>query len=808
MGFDDFLSMDEKNDIVYKQDLEGCMFKTSISFHILIDHIKKEAQTDDSIRRDFAESILAAIEKNPELKAPIYNNKIIEKHRELIHDMMMFVFPRAFYEKQMYAATTAYLNEVFYATPKFKDTIKVENGRILGELNIDIESFNFGKTINSFLAILQVVYGLDINMEFPLVYRIPDPETGLDRYFKMNLAVEFMDMIIKKEIKPFTEKEKELIKTKIYDIDFLKKMVPVEDFEFSGFMVLNAINITVTEILSAIKKDLIERETVTTMAGFLKLQHKLRSLLKIPDLMLGLADYPGSPHKIFTYGHNVGNSFILNKGCAEKLKTIKGSIYELAFNSRKIVIAEDLTRSEYNTDVEKEIIKLGIKSILVAPLFYNNEIIGILELGAPKPGQINKVNVLVMREILGLFAMAVARGKDELNSRIEAIIKEKCTAIHPTLEWKFRNAAMNLIRIKENDPKAEMEEIVFHDVYPLFGLTDIRDSSVQRNDAIRSDLIENLELAKDVFVQSKKNKKLKILDEIIFEIDKKIDSLKFGLSSADESETLRFLNKKIIPHFDHLKTFGPGIKKIIDNYFLRIDPNFGFVYKKRKSYDESVSMISNMIAEVLDEEQAVIQKIFPHYFERYKTDGVDHNIYIGQSLVENEKFNKIYLKNIRLWQLLTMCRIIRKANVLKNELPVSLETASLLLVQDSPLSIRFRYDEKKFDVDGAYNVRYEIMKKRIDKAEIKGMEERLTQPGKIAIVFSQTSEAQEYLEYIEYLQANKYLNKGVEDLEIEDLQGIRGLRALRVSVNLKEDPEKNKISVNEIKEVVSKMSAN
>ena len=28
-------------------------------------------------------------------------------------------------------------------------------------------------------------------------------------------------------------------------------------------------------------------------------------------------------------------------------------------------------------------------------------------------------------------------------------------------------------------------------------------------------------------------------------------------------------------------------------------------------------------------------------------------------------------------------------------------------------------DEKIFDVDGAYNVRYEILKKRIDKIEIK-----------------------------------------------------------------------------------------
>jgi hypothetical protein len=92
-------------------------------------------------------------------------------------------------------------------------------------------------------------------------------------------------------------------------------------------------------------------------------------------------------------------------------------------------------------------------------------------------------------------------------------------------------------------------------------------------------------------------------------------------------------------------------------------------------------------------------------------------------------------------------------------------------------------DEKRFDVDGAYNIRYEIIKKRIDKARIKNTNQRLTQPGKIAIVYSQNKEASEYLKYIKYLQSNNYLLPTVEKLEIEDLQGITGLKALRVSIN-------------------------
>ena len=111
------------------------------------------------------------------------------------------------------------------------------------------------------------------------------------------------------------------------------------------------------------------------------------------------------------------------------------------------------------------------------------------------------------------------------------------------------------------------------------------------------------------------------------------------------------------------------------------------------------------------------------------------------------------------------------------------------LVQHTPLAIRFRFDEKRFDIDGAYNMRYEIVKKRIDKARIRGTHERLTQPGTIVMVYSQVQEAIEYQEYIEYVQAAGYLTPGIEHLELEDLEGAQGLRALRVTVDMQEARE-------------------
>jgi hypothetical protein len=90
-------------------------------------------------------------------------------------------------------------------------------------------------------------------------------------------------------------------------------------------------------------------------------------------------------------------------------------------------------------------------------------------------------------------------------------------------------------------------------------------------------------------------------------------------------------------------------------------------------------------------------------------------------------------------------------------------------------------EQKQFDVDGAYNARYEIIKKRIDKSHIKGTDERLTQPGKIAIVYSQNKDAYEYTNYLKYLQSEKLVGE-IEMLDLEDLQGVSGLKAIRVEV--------------------------
>ena len=113
-------------------------------------------------------------------------------------------------------------------------------------------------------------------------------------------------------------------------------------------------------------------------------------------------------------------------------------------------------------------------------------------------------------------------------------------------------------------------------------------------------------------------------------------------------------------------------------------------------------------------------------------------------MTQERNFTEVQLKNLRLWQLTLMCKKARIAEALVAEMDIPLRTTPLVLVQSSPITIQFSPDEKQFAVEGSYNIRYEIIKKRIDKSTIRGTGERLTQPGQLAVIYSQEKEFEEY----------------------------------------------------------------
>jgi hypothetical protein len=314
-------------------------------------------------------------------------------------------------------------------------------------------------------------------------------------------------------------------------------------------------------------------------------------------------------------------------------------------------------------------------------------------------------------------------------------------------------------------------------------------------------MIEQLRAVGQIIRRAQQISAYPLLEAIQFKIEKFINAVSNIILSDDEYSIHTFLKTEVAGLFSHLQNNFPALKKDIEQYFNNVDPVLNTWNRHRREFEQSITFMNNSIARFVDMEQQKAQKIFPHYFERFVTDGVDFNIYIGKSITPQKQYDPFYLKNLKMWQLTTLAKAAVLSRQLEKRMAKPLETTQLILAHGQPISISFRTEERKFDVDGAYNIRYEIIKKRIDKVHIKDTNERLTQPGKLAVVYSQSHEANEYMEYIEFLQHQGLLTGEVEHLELEDLQGVSGLKALRVSINFENQGEEKK----DVRKISAKM---
>jgi hypothetical protein len=762
--------------------LDEFPFRAEFSLVPLIRYWERDLAADDCAFGAAARIVLERIRQAPELARPVADVAAVRANEDLIRALMIAVFSPTFQEDGFAAALLPFRLQTFFTTPAFSRLLSGPDGFLLGRVDADPSLLAHVRLLHAYSLILQRVYGIALGVEYPWVSIVTDPETGLDRHFKLLLDRRFLEVDVVGEAPVLTAEARQRLRSQMGDPAALMTILPPEKFVIRGFSVIRAVEVTEQEVLSSIQRDLIDKESVVSSERFRALQQKLRALLRLPEVELGLAAIEGDRVLLLNFGCRFEHSCIFADSTHRRVSDFAGSIYERASVERRPLFVEDLEVYPNRTATEEVMLAAGYRSVVVAPLLYQDAMIGSLKLVSPKPGALNEAFTPHLLQILPLFAVAVRRGMDEFNNRVQAVIKEKCTAIHPVVEWRFRTAVLNSLERPEG--AGEMEPIVFREIYPLYALSDIRGSSTHRAWAIQADLLAQLGLARDILQAAFRARPMPILDQLRHRVDTHADAVEVSLRTGDEAGLIAFLRAEIESLFDHLEGYGPEVRGRIEAYRAAIDPQLGAVATKRRGFDASVTLINEAISGYLDMEERAAQDVCPHYFEKQRTDGVDYSIYAGASLLEDGGFTPLHLKNLRLWQLMVACGIAVRTERLKPSLPEPLETTHLILVQHAPLAIRFRFDEKRFDVDGAYNVRYEIMKKRIDKAVVRGTTERLTQPGKIAIVYSQPGEAAEYRDYIAYLQSLGYLQREVEALELEELQGVSGLRALRVAVNV------------------------
>ncbi|NQY06555.1 MAG: GAF domain-containing protein [Flavobacteriaceae bacterium] len=756
-------------------------FKIVLSFDSLISEYEKQLENEQNhVTKDYINGLLSYVKNYPTLATGIYSEKELNDYKEPIRLLLSDLFPRTLTKNEIKVATVPLKNLFFFQTERFQSILEAAGEEYFPEMGIEDDLIY----IMSCTWILGKVYGKPIDLKRPLYFKIPDA-TGVIKTYKLAINADFTDIKPTKNAREITENDIDELLQDFDNLDLWKKKFPPESWELKGFTIINLIDVTIDTVISDLKSNLLDH-TPNTNNNFDDFEANFKKLYNNIDLNVGFTLFEKSNGTLMTRPEKETNSYMLGnhqlKVCSEHM--CEGAHSTLFEKKELFALADvdDYAAKTRNNPLSKALLENNIKSCIFAPIVYQDELLGILEIVSSKKNELNAANAHKLQDILPYIVTTAKRANDLAENQIKAVIQNECTSIHPTVLWKFDEEAQQFLTSKAEGKDAIFNDIAFDYVFPLFGQIDIKGSSTARNNAIQADFIEQLDLVKNIFCKVKETENLPFYDHIIFRINEFSIDMKQSFNTASEESLLHFLSREINPIMPHIQNLSEELKQLVNNYYNKINPQTGIIYHKRKDYETTVQTINEQMASIIDKKQEEAQAIFPHFFERFKTDGVEHNIYIGQSLVKDKQFNKVYLNNLRLWQLTTMCEMENDFYELQKELPMSLDCASLLLVFSNSLSIRYRIDEKKFDVDGSYNARYEIIKKRIDKAHIKGTDERITQKGKLVIVYSQKKDELEYMRYLNYLQSKNYLENDIEVLDLEDLQGVVGLKALRVSI--------------------------
>ena len=770
------------------KQIDDYVFNSRLSFQPLINNLKKTIAEEKPGAQKLYGDLIARVESIPELLQPFSDLSLLKPHAETIEMLLATLFPPASAEDEnLYAVGYPFRFNVIYSSRLFESRfMRPGTTEITVPENIR-HSLLQNRLKFAYCHILKKYLQHPSNSFTRNVYPYVDPATGLTKFFELHIDARFVDVNPIGDVPQIPSNIVCKKTNRLMPLAELMEKLPLDKFMFEGLVILRLTDVTEQEIISEIKNELLTINTFTDASVYRKLQTTMQSLLGMSDIKVGITPFfQMNNHDVYSPVHN-SNSLIFKHEEASKEKDKVGQCFKDLFKEyNQPVVFEELDKKYV---IESESLKLyyemGVRSLILCPLRQNGQLLGLLEIISDVPGRLKSLHIDKIEKAVPLFTVAIEKTMESLDTEVDKVIKENFTAIQPAVEWKFTETAFNFI-INKRGRDGKIDPISFHDVHPLYGAIDIRNSSVERMQAIQLDLIEQLQLVRKVIKKALGEIKFPLLEEIEFKTVKYVDSVTDILLSEDELQVYDFLQNDVVEIFRHLSEARPALKTDIDNYFNLLDPQKNIIYHHRQEFEESIGKLNDTLAKFIDNEQIEAQEVFPHYFERYVTDGVDFNIYIGQSINPTKKFDELYLRNMKMWQLKVLTKAARMVYQLKNELPHSLDTTQLILAHSIPISISFRISERKFDVDGAYNTRYEIIKKRIDKVRIKGTNERLTQPGKIAVIYSQPKEASEYEEYIEFLQNRQLLKPGIERMELEELQGVVGLKALRVDVNFED----------------------
>ncbi|WP_025762315.1 hypothetical protein [Dyadobacter tibetensis] len=775
----------------------GADLNSHISFNKVVQSIDSANASATEAEAALLNPVVEVIKANPEFLQPMTAQQTSQFTTQLDYIYRMLVPGLSPKADTLIAFCPPMQPTVFYGTDAFYELVMDKS---FMQLKCQVMEQSESETEDHikliYSVILEKLYGFPPLPHAIQTISLLDENTGLFSYYRCNIDNSYVEIAPTGELPHF-------------DIDLLRKewqermdpsailkILPLSNFVFSGFSILSLENITADYAIERLKNMLINKDTSSSESQYEELSDTLSILVgsrKVSFDLLPLMKVNGRPiiNQQFIKSSRMYDILLKGDYSEENLEQLA----EQYFDNPKMVFMPTIQLTEDSPDYLRNIKAGGILSFTMMPIYCNQALVGVLNVYSSEENLVNERILARLQGALPYAQQLLQKDIMAFNRQLDEVIKDRFTSLQGAVEWKFKEVAWDYLK-HEHEPgskaKKDIEKIVFKDVYPLYGAIDIRNSTVERAVALQADLEVQFQALIDTLTLIRKKAGFGLAQAMIFNTNTFFEKIRLHRSDSDEVQLHHFLDDELHPFLIHfLENDGASLPEdiraevlaSINQYFAMIDEETGEAFQNRRALELSMGQINSAINQYLDLSRLEIQQTYPIYFEKFRTDGIEYDIYMGQSIAPQKAFNELYLKNIRYWQISSMAAIAKMTHHLGPNIPRQLETTQLIFIHSGSIDIGFRDDERRFDVEGAYNIRYQVIKKRIDKVHVLQTGERLTQPGKIALVYFNEDILKEYLSYISTLQNQNILLDDLEQLELEELQGVYGLRALRVGIN-------------------------
>ena len=764
----------------------------SLSFRKFISYIEDRIRNEKTVKKKFFEFVHERFTADSRFSENIDLDEIgdFQEQLSLVYNMLVPVI--ADENETLWALSVPLSQTVFYETSAFHDLLTDERSGsvkcdLLNEIDISIEKKQKAQMIYSFL--LEKFYNVPSFHSNDLVISIRDEKTCLAKYYKLHVGTDYVEVTAKVPLPELDFDTLQHYAEHDFDWTILMNLLPFSLFKFEGFTVITLTDVTADQAVENVKNIILNPVSDTFQSYYEKIIHSLNLLVGSREISFGLLPELRVNDKLVFNDEFCTHSVLVQTSVAEGINQDEFlSLADEYFRDPKIHFYKSIADIDKKNEFLSILQKNGVQSYALLPVYNNARLVGVLEVYSKTEDLMDEKILSRLEPALPLIGQLMQNGINKFDAKIEDIIREKFTSLQPAVQWKFKDVAWHYLRDNTLQlPKTPIEVIQFKDVYPLYGAVDIRNSTIERNTALHADLEVQFAALIKVLTHIKEDVGLGLADEVIFKCKKWMDKISDQTNDHDESKVMDFLEYDVYPFLHHFRESKGRLGESIKLYYELVDKESGIAFLHRNALENSMQKINSAVNLYLELFKNEIQETYPCYFEKFRTDGVEYDIYIGQAIAPAKPFNLLYLNNIRLWQLTSMAGIARITHELIAQIEKPLETTQLIFINSGSIDISFRDDERRFDVEGSYNIRYHVIKKRIDKVHVKETGERLTQPGKIALVYFNSKSAEEYVNYIKYLQEKNTLKNDLEYLELEELQGVTGLKALRIGVNLEGD---------------------